>query len=195
MSTRFVEVACPVDAVPSQYRVDLYDGRDGEPYGMSKRLSDPESCFMGVNFFVLPFPNIMNGGNGGDGIALSCSTGRGRALLEFLSYEGEIRGTRGPANNFNSTDIGVAESECTGFQVSISRGSTGFQPGCARDDFNKFFINVQSAGEANTGIQQIGNCPRDCPSEAPSSFPSVSPTAVPSSSPSASPSSTPSSSP
>ncbi|MFH1319853.1 MAG: lamin tail domain-containing protein, partial [Bacteroidota bacterium] len=65
--------------------------------------------------------SIQNGPN--DGIALSYSG----SLIQFLSYEGSLLATNGPASGVTSTDIGVSEASTSTVGYSLQLSGTGCQ--------------------------------------------------------------------
>ena len=78
----------------------LYNGSNGAAYGT---LTLP-SVVDGTGVVVADAPGLQNGSP--DGVALVDPAGN---VVEFLSYEGTITATGGPAAGMTSTDIGVAE--------------------------------------------------------------------------------------
>lgn len=87
------------------WTVVLYNGGGGGTYGTIP-LSGviPDDCRAGGGL-VFETPGLQNGSP--DGLALVDADGR---VVEFLSYEGVITGTSGPAGGTTSTDIGVSQN-------------------------------------------------------------------------------------
>ncbi len=98
-----VEVAGRAGVDLSFYSLCAYNGGDGTLYE-SNALGgtiDDEGCGYGAVW--VPMPGLQNGP---DGIAL---VQHGTDVVEFLSYEGVVTAVEGPAIEWSSTDIGVAE--------------------------------------------------------------------------------------
>lgn len=108
-------------------QVILYNGTNGQSYDTID-LSDFDnfgtpgvSNGYSIYYVSLPTNGIQNGAP--DGIALSDENG----VLEFISYEGSLTATNGPANGMTSTDIGVSQngSNPTGGTDSLGRTGSG----------------------------------------------------------------------
>jgi hypothetical protein len=103
----------------------------------------------GITLFYLAFPEngIQNGED--DGLAISY---QGTVIAgQFLSWEGVLTATDGPASGLASTDIGVSESSATLVGQSLQLGGTG-------SIYNEFaWQEAQAAtmGSINTN-QQFG---------------------------------------
>lgn len=76
--------------------------------------SDPSGD--GVIVISFAVDGLQNGAS--DGVALVSNTG---AVVEFLSYEGVITASGGPANGLTSTDIGVLETNTTPVGQSLQK--------------------------------------------------------------------------
>ena len=132
----------------SNFTVSLYDG--GKP-GVAGTIYSFETLDNfavgttqdGLTFYTFEFP-LQNGSGGvGDGIALDYN---GTLISgQFLSYEGVITGTEGPANGITSTDIGIEESNRTPEGNSLYLIGSGTQ-------YSDFFWSMGSAtwGSPNT---------------------------------------------
>ena len=144
-----VEIAGTAGSVLSDYALLLYNGNDGGIYS-SNSLSgtlDDEQCGFGAAWF-----GIVGIQNDTDGIALA----KGTNVLQFLSYEGTLTASNGPAAGMASLDIGVQESATTPVGSSLQLSGTGTV-------YAAFIWNSpqpHSRGSLNAG-QQI-----DCPSPA-----------------------------
>ncbi len=144
-----VEIAGTAGSVLSDYSLLLYNGNDGGIYS-SNSLSgtlDDEQCGFGAAWF-----GIVGVQNDTDGIALV----KGSNVLQFLSYEGSLTASNGPAAGMASLDIGVQESATTPAGSSLQLSGTGTV-------YAAFVWNSpqpHSRGALNVG-QQI-----DCPSPA-----------------------------
>lgn len=120
-----IEVVGPAGLGLSGWRLVLYN-QDGIPYDtreLSGTLSD-EGGGLGVAVARWPSNGIQNGPN--DAVALVDARG---LVIEFLSYEGIVRGTSGPAAGRLSQDIGVSESESTPLGSSLQRFGVGRDAG------------------------------------------------------------------
>ncbi len=143
-TNEYVEVAGPAGTDLSNYQVLLYDGPAGDiinTYDLSG-LIDDEGC----GFGAVAFP-VSGAQNGTDGVALADVTGGTTTLVQFLSYEGTLTGTDGPANGVLSIDIGTQTPPDT-LQLSGT--------GEAYADF-MWSTNTASQGDLNIG-QTIDPC-------------------------------------
>ena len=118
-----IEIAGDAGSSLAGWSLQLYNGADGAVYA-SYALSGsiPSSCgAFGV--VAVSTPGIQNGSP--DGIALVDAAGK---LVQFLSYEGSLRGKKGPARNKTSVDIGVAEngSEPLGQSLQLAGNGTSY---------------------------------------------------------------------
>ena len=108
----FVEVAVAdsYTGALSDLSVVLYNGSNGTSYD-TKTLDQftPGATAGGVTYYSFSYPTngIQNGGP--DGIALVC----GGSAFQFLSYEGTLTASNGPAAGMSSTDIGINEPGST----------------------------------------------------------------------------------
>jgi predicted extracellular nuclease len=117
----FVEVVATDGTDASGYSIVLYNGSGGATYD-SDALGPLAATASGVNYYTVEYPTngIQNGAP--DGIALSDTSG---ALVQFLSYEGSLTASDGPANGQASTDIGVEEGSSTPAGQSLQLGGSG----------------------------------------------------------------------
>jgi predicted extracellular nuclease len=106
----FVEVAGPAGTDLTGWSIVLYNGSNGTAYRTIALIGtiDDEDGTHGAVDFQLPTNGLQNGSP--DGLALIDPAG---GVVEFLSYEGELTATNGPAAGDTSTDIGVAEPSST----------------------------------------------------------------------------------
>lgn len=115
-----VEVAGFADTDLSGLSLVLYNGNGGTVYNtvaLSGVLANQQAGFGTLSFAI---SGIQNGSP--DGIALVNAEG---AVRQFLSYEGEITASDGPAVGMTSTDIGVEEPGTTTLGFSLQLGGTG----------------------------------------------------------------------
>ncbi len=113
----FIEVQLPAGTTSAGLSVVLYNGSNGQSYS-TRVLPLVTAPADGPAVAVLDYPanGIQNGAP--DGMALVTAEG---AVLEFLSYEGTLTATNGPAAGTTSTDIGVAEAGSEPAGQSLSR--------------------------------------------------------------------------
>jgi len=139
----FIEIAGLSGTDLTGWSLVLYNGNGGAAYNtqaLSGVLADSANGF-GFRSIGYPTNGIQNGAP--DGIALVDPNGR---VIQFLSYEGLMTGTGGPANGLTSTDIGV-------FQASAPVG-TSLQlvgAGSSASDFTWAYDVTSTAGGANNG--------------------------------------------
>lgn len=112
---------------PAGYSLDgwslvLYNQTGGAAYdtrALTGTFSD-QCSGRGTLVFNYPVNGIQNGPS--DGVALV----RGSSVVEFLSYEGTLTATNGPAGGMTSTDIGVAESASGAAGRSLQKDAIGW---------------------------------------------------------------------
>jgi len=116
----FVEIALPVNADPTQIRVDLYNGSNGTSYNaLVLSAADFVSTSGGFDYYVW-YPESIQNGN--DGIAVSCLDG---TLYQFITYEGAFMAADGPFANEMGIDIGVEETGDMADTQSIMNDGAG----------------------------------------------------------------------
>jgi endonuclease I len=116
----FVEIAGPAGLDLSGYRVLAYNGSNGADYdaiSLSGTLPDLGNC---IGALAFDFPGLQNGSP--DALALVDAVDN---LIEFLSYEGTLVATTGPAFGQTSVDVGVAEDGLTAIGEALARTGTG----------------------------------------------------------------------
>ena len=118
-----------------------YNGTNGTRYkttSLSGSLPSQNNGFGTINFNIT---GLQNGGS--DGIALVDDNNQVR---QFLSYEGVLTATDGPASGMQSTDISVAETSSTpvGFSSTTCTGT-----GSSFNDFTWQAPASHSAGNVN----------------------------------------------
>jgi endonuclease I len=118
-----IEVVATAGEDLSTYKIYLYNGStsttyDNDPLGAGSNVT----CGSTVKIAVLSY--ITNGIQNGapDGIALVNSSG---SVVQFLSYEGGMSATDGPATGTSSINIPVSESNSTAAGTSLQLGGTG----------------------------------------------------------------------
>jgi predicted extracellular nuclease len=112
----FLEVHLPAGTSSDGLSVVLYNGSNGTSYDTDPVPSvTAPSGAAAVAVVDYPVNGIQNGAP--DAVALV----RGDAVLDFISYEGDLTATDGPASGMTAEDIGVSESSGTPVGQSISR--------------------------------------------------------------------------
>ncbi|OWK30499.1 hemolysin, chromosomal [Sphingomonas mucosissima] len=141
-----VEIAGAAGTDLTGWSLVLYNGNGGTTYAtiaLTGRIADQANGFGTV---AVAAPGIQNGSP--DGIALVDAGGR---VVQFLSYEGPLLATNGPAAGMTATDIGVAEEgvpEGTSLQL---KGT-----GAGYEDFVWAPASDDSFGAVNDGQSFIG---------------------------------------
>ena len=115
----FVEVRVAAGSDVSAASVVLYNGSNGTTYNTLSFPTTPSSTDGTYDYYVIEPTSIQNGGP--DGIALV----NDGAVVEFISYEGEMTATNGPAAGLTSTDVGVSEVGTTAVGLSLQRNEDG----------------------------------------------------------------------
>jgi len=107
---------------PANFTISLYNGNSGDPYN-SQSLDQfiPGDTINGLSIWYYIFASLQNGSP--DGISLDYNG----ILLDFISYEGTILATSGPAIGIESLDVGVQESSATSPESSIQLAGSGEQ--------------------------------------------------------------------
>ncbi|HKY74585.1 MAG TPA: Calx-beta domain-containing protein, partial [Acidimicrobiia bacterium] len=137
----FIEIAGPAGLNLTGYTLVLYNGNGGGTYNtraLSGVIADQSNGF-GVISFSYPTDGIQNGSP--DGIALVGPSG----VIEFISYEGPMSATSGPAVGMTSTDVAVTEGSGSG--TSIARTGHGFEG----SDFGWVLVGDDNPGAVNAG--------------------------------------------
>ena len=111
----FIEIMVPTGYEVSGLMIDLYRS-NGTSYATETVASGAMSQDGDADVYILDISGIQNGPNG---LALS----ENGTLLEFISYEGTVTATEGPANTETSVNIGVSESSSTPIGFSLQRQS------------------------------------------------------------------------
>lgn len=142
----FVEVAGTAGTSLANWKLVGYNGNGGTDYdtvNLGGSLPDQQNGFGTLAF---AFTGLQNGSP--DGIALVDGAG---AVVEFLSYEGVLTASSGPAAGLTSTDVGVAESTSTPKNYSLQRVGDG----TVAADFTWDGPMPKTEGSPNTG-QTLG---------------------------------------
>jgi len=161
-----VEVAGPAGTDLTGWSIALYNGSNGTVYNtinLNGTIDDEGAGFGALGFTQA---GIQNGSP--DGLAL---VDAGNNVIQFLSYEGTLTATNGPANGQTSTDIGISETGSTPVGASLQLIGTGSMypdfswSGPTGDSFGT--INVGQTFSAMVGNAPIITCPMDIVQTAP----------------------------
>ncbi|HEV2044015.1 MAG TPA: Calx-beta domain-containing protein, partial [Sphingomicrobium sp.] len=138
----FIEVAGLAGVDLTGWSIILYNGNGGGTYGsainLSGTLADGSN---GFGFTSVLVPGLQNGSP--DGFALVDNYGR---VVQFLSYEGTITATNGPAAGLTSSDVLRFEEQAT---PGTSLQLTG--TGSSYADFTWTEGNANTTGATNAG--------------------------------------------
>lgn len=114
-ANEFVEIAGLAGTDLTGWTLTLYNGSGGGVYDTRSLTGTLTDGSNGFGFVKVAAPGIQNGSP--DGIALVDAFGR---VVQFLSYEGPITATNGPASGMTSTDVGVEQSSAAiGFTLQL----------------------------------------------------------------------------
>ena len=136
------EVAGPAGTNLAGWTIVLYNGTGGVTYGtvnLTGIIPDLQNGFGTLSF---TFAGIQNGAP--DGFALVNASG---TVVQFLSYEGVMTATNGPAAGMTSVDIGVSEAgtEAVGNTLRLTGSGTTYE------DFTWAGSAAGSFGAVNQG--------------------------------------------
>ncbi len=109
-----LEIEAPEGFDLTGWQLALYNGNGGAVY--STRTLSGTVPAAGVVVATYPVDGLQNGSP--DGVALVRPDG---SVAEFLTYEGALTATGGPANGMAATDIGVAEGSATPVGYSLQK--------------------------------------------------------------------------
>lgn len=121
-----IEIEGPAGTDLTGWSVVLYNQTGGVSYGTTALSGVIPTMCDGRGVVVINYPanGLQNGP--ADGFALVNASG---AVVEFLSYEGTLTATNGPAVGMTSTDIGVAEPANSPIGQSLQRDANGVWSG------------------------------------------------------------------
>ncbi|GAA0734021.1 Ig-like domain-containing protein [Sphingomonas japonica] len=137
-----IEVAGLAGTDLTGWSLVLYNGNGGASYGtiaLSGVIADQSN---GYGTVAVPAVGLQNGSP--DGIALIDASGN---VVQFLSYEGTMVASNGPAAGLTSTDIGVAEEPAPGDGFSLQLKGVG----ATAADFVWTAPSDDSFGDVNDG--------------------------------------------
>lgn len=155
-----IEVVATNGETLSAYRIYLYNGTGSTTaatYYDNDLLPAGSlvTCGGTVRIATLTYPSngIQNGAN--DGIALVNGSG---AVVQFVSYEGGIKASNGPAAGLTSTALPVDETNSTAAGTSLQLGGSG----TGSSSFTWRASATQTFGACNNG-QTIGSATNPAP--------------------------------
>ncbi len=140
-----IEVAGPAGTDLTGWTVVLYNQTGGATYDTDSLPAGPLTDLgdgFGVAVVTYPANGIQNGPS--DGIAL---VDPASVVVQFLSYEGTLTATNGPAAGMTSVDIGVSEGGAGALGNSLQLTGTG----TTYEDFTWAAEAANTFGAANTG--------------------------------------------
>jgi endonuclease I len=156
-----IEVVATAGETLSNYRIYLYNG--STPSSATTYDNDlvpagsVVTCGGSVRIATLSYPTngIQNGSN--DGFALVDGSG---TVVQFLSYEGGITASNGPASGKTSTNLPVSESGSAAAGTSLQLSGNG----SAYSQFTWQSSASQTFGACNNGQTFTGSAPNTPPS-------------------------------
>ena len=137
-----IEVAATAGTNLNGWSLVLYNGSNGTVYNTRNLSVIVGNSGNGFGFVTEYISGIQNGSP--DGVALVDNNGN---VVQFLSYEGSLTATNGPANTMTSTNIGVSESSSN--SVGNSLQLTG--NGSSYNDFSWSSAQANTFGSVNNG--------------------------------------------
>lgn len=150
----FVEIAAPQGTDLSGWSVVLYNGSNGTEYASLGLGGVVPNSGNGYGFIVVSPSSIQNGSP--DGLALVDNSGN---VVQFLSYEGSLTASDGPAAGLTSDDIGVSEPGSTpvGFSLQLSGSGTQYSDFIWQDPAGETRGSVNNAQSFNGDV--VDNAP------------------------------------
>lgn len=148
-----IEIAAAAGTDLAGCRLVLYNGSTGATYNtvnLSGVIADEQGGFGTASFLIA---GIQNGSP--DGIALVDAAD---GVIEFISYEGPLTATNGPAIGLTSTDIGVSEPGDTPVGESLQLMGVG----STAAEFIWAGPQISSFDAVNTDQTFNGGLPADC---------------------------------
>lgn len=152
-----IEIAGPAGTDLTGWTIALYNGSNGQMYVTALQLggSIPNNN-NGFGFVVqnLPANGLQNGSP--DGLALVDKLGN---VVQFLSYEGAMTATNGPASGKTSVDIGVLEDGNNAVGTSLQLTSPTGTTGSEYESFTWVSPAAATFGSVNAGQSFGGDTP------------------------------------
>ncbi len=138
----FFEIAGPSGTSLTGWSVVGYNGNGGVVYATVALGGTLPNLMGGYGTLSFALAGMQNGSP--DGLALIDGAG---AVVQFISYEGVIVATDGPAAGVSSVDVGVAEASTAAVGSSLQLGGTG----TTYADFNWQGSATDTPGAVNNG--------------------------------------------
>ncbi|RZN84203.1 MAG: T9SS type A sorting domain-containing protein [Winogradskyella sp.] len=139
-----LEIAGPAGTDLTGWTIEKYNGSNSGSYGsetLSGTIPNQDNGF-GTLGFLFGSNSLQNGSP--DAIALVDDMGN---VIQFLSYEGTITASGGPADGLTSTDIGVSEGGGTAAGESLQLTGSG----TTYENFTWSANVAETNGSVNTG--------------------------------------------
>ncbi|WDD96707.1 endonuclease [Thalassomonas actiniarum] len=136
----FVELAGSANTDLSGWSLVGYNGNGGGVYKTENLTGTLTNQQGGMGTLSFAISGLQNGS--ADGLALVNAAGE---VIQFLSYEGSLTASSGPASGMTSTDIGVAETSSTPAGYSLQLVGSGQAYG----DFSWASASAETAGNVN----------------------------------------------
>jgi hypothetical protein len=159
-----IEIAGPAGTDLTGYTLVLYNGSNtpnaapfyGTPRALAGVIAGQDDGY-GTIAFAYPVDGIQNGAN--DAIALVDPFGR---VVQFLSYEGQVTASNGPAAGLTSQDIGASEAGVAeGFSLQLVGNGASYADFTWAEAKQNTFGGVNSGqnfiGANETGLVRIGD--------------------------------------
>ncbi|EMI42520.1 lamin tail domain-containing protein [Rhodopirellula sp. SWK7] len=145
-----VEIAGPAGKDLTGWTVVRYNGSNGTVYGTDTLSGTIVDSGNGFGFVTVDYPTngLQNGSP--DGIALVDDNGD---VVQFLSYEGTLTATSGPAAGMTSEDVGVSETNSTTPGTSLQLGGSG----ALYSDFTWQASDTETSGAINNNQTFLGS--------------------------------------
>jgi hypothetical protein len=139
----FVEIVLLDGVDIATVTLSFYNGSNGTVYNSANGTElTPGDVGVGYAIYTIMPSSIQNGAP--DGLCLDI----GGSIAHFISYEGALTATDGPAAGLTATDVGVAENSSTTIGSSIGLAGAGGSP----DAFMwTVMVDLATPGTANTG--------------------------------------------
>lgn len=137
----FIEVAAEAGTSLSGWTIAAYNGNNGAVYKTISLSGVVPNQSSGFGTLAFSTSGLQNGS--ADGFALVNQSG---TVIQFLSYEGQLTATNGPASGQTSVDIGVSETTSTPVGYSLQLSGSGK----TYSDFSWTAAKQNTQGDVNT---------------------------------------------
>lgn len=119
-TNELIELAGSANTDLSGWSLVAYNGTNGQSYKTITLNGTIPNQLNQLGTIAFNFSGLQNGGS--DGVALVNDKNE---VVQFISYEGTVTATNGPAQGQTSTDIGVRESNSTQLGYSLQLTGSG----------------------------------------------------------------------